>query len=295
MLPSTVADTNKATFQIGPDASVLASGSDEGGVISFVAETDLGVITGLRLEALTDPSLPHQGPGRSEDGNFVINELVVTLAPKSDPKQAKRVTLLNPLADHDQPGFEIKTTLEEPANSGKGWGIAGGIGRSHWATFDLAKPTGFAEGTIVTVTMSHRYNARRYMPGKFRISASATPGPSKLGLSEELQTTLTTAPEIRTQTQRAALLAHRRGDDPVLATKTTALALARKPTPIDPDRQKLRNHLAEVSLPLAADARLVQLQRDAAISAGQSEAKRLTAAQDIAWALINSPSFLFNH
>jgi hypothetical protein len=35
--------------------------------------------------------------------------------------------------------------------------------------------------------------------------------------------------------------------------------------------------------------------RDIALSEGQLLDKRLTATQDLAWALINSPAFLFNH
>jgi len=39
---------------------------------------------------------------------------------------------------------------------------------------------------------------------------------------------------------------------------------------------------------------LAQLTHDLQQSALQLESKRLTAAQDLSWALINSPSFLFN-
>jgi hypothetical protein len=43
------------------------------------------------------------------------------------------------------------------------------------------------------------------------------------------------------------------------------------------------------------DPQLVLLRQDIEMSIKQAAARRLTAAQDTAWALINSPAFLFNH
>ena len=70
--------------------------------MTISAETELTGITGLRLEVLTDSRLPNKGPGRATDGNFVLNELELTAAPKADPKQAKPVKLANALADFSQ-------------------------------------------------------------------------------------------------------------------------------------------------------------------------------------------------
>jgi hypothetical protein len=47
--------------------------------------------------------------------------------------------------------------------------------------------------------------------------------------------------------------------------------------------------------PIRLDPVLVQLRVDAKASINQSENKRLTVVQDLTWALINSPGFLFNH
>ena len=46
--------------------------------------------------------------------------------------------------------------------------------------------------------------------------------------------------------------------------------------------------------PLPADVKLVNLKRAAELSTKQLENARLIGAQDLAWALINNPAFLFN-
>ena len=70
---------------------------------------------------------------------------------------------------------------------------------------------------------------------------------------------------------------------------------AKQPVALHPEIQKAREKLARVSRPVPVDAALARLQRDAAESEKQLANARLTATQDLAWALINSPAFLFNH
>jgi hypothetical protein len=65
------------------DHSILAGGANPSTDTYIVsAETSLTGITGIRLEALADPSLPDNGPGRREEnGNFVLSEFQVDAAP----------------------------------------------------------------------------------------------------------------------------------------------------------------------------------------------------------------------
>ena len=78
-------------------------------------------------------------------------------------------------------------------------------------------------------------------------------------------------------------------------TTQKALVAARKPVPVDPQLVALKTKLTDAMKPIVLDPKLVQLRRDADLSLKQLGNKRLTAAQDLAWALINSPAFLFNH
>jgi hypothetical protein len=75
----------------------------------------------------------------------------------------------------------------------------------------------------------------------------------------------------------------------------TALTAQQQPLPPDPHVKELEAQLAAAQQPLPMDPKLQQLRRAVELSEEQLKNKRLTVAQDIAWALINNPAFLYNH
>ena len=70
---------------------------------------------------------------------------------------------------------------------------------------------------------------------------------------------------------------------------------ARAPLPADPRLAQLKAAQAKAERPIRLEPHLVQLREDTQLSAAQREHKRLVVVQDLAWALINSGAFLFNH
>jgi len=71
--PLEFSSTNGATLTKLEDKSVLASGTNvDKDVYEITLRTSLQDITGLRLEALTDDSLPSRRSGRGQDGNFIL-------------------------------------------------------------------------------------------------------------------------------------------------------------------------------------------------------------------------------
>ena len=82
--------------------------------------------------------------------------------------------------------------------------------------------------------------------------------------------------------------------DTRLAELKAKLAQAKQPLKIDPEIVRVREKLKRVGRPIPTDAILTRLEVDFSQSGKQLANQRLTATQDLAWALINSPSFLFN-
>ena len=72
------------------DGSILASGLNSiTSIYTITAMTSLENITGFRLEALEDPSLPFSGPGRyPANGNFVLTEFQVSVVAVPEPHLA---------------------------------------------------------------------------------------------------------------------------------------------------------------------------------------------------------------
>ena len=63
----------------------------------------------------------------------------------------------------------------------------------------------------------------------------------------------------------------------------------------DKELKKLEMAIATAKEPIRIDPDLVRLRNQVTASSEQLKNKRLTAAQDVSWALINNPAFLFNH
>jgi hypothetical protein len=293
--PKTLSSTNGSTLAKQPDGSILVSGPKRNGIVTITAETELTGITGVRLEVLTDSSLPQRGPGRASDGNFVLNEIELSAAPKADPKAAKPVKFTNALADFSQDNLQIAKAIDESADDpGNGWAVHPATGVTHWATFETANLIGAAGGTTLTFKLHHKY-ANAWTLGRFRLSVTRGPKPIGLSLPEELRAVLVNSPEVRTDAQRSLITTYLRTVDPELRQKTAAIDASKAPLPLDPALTALRNQLEFAKRPIEPGPVLIRLRHDLEMSVQQAALRRLTATQDITWALINSPAFLFNH
>jgi len=293
--PKSLTATRGATLTREADGSVSVGGKNVNGMITIAAETDLTGITGVRLEVLADARYPSNGPGRAPDGNFVLTELQLATAPKATPNASKPVGLQNPLADFSQENYEVAKAVDGDANDpGGGWAVSPVTGVIHWATFETKEPIGQAGGTLLTFHLHHKFAGNVYQLGRFRLSVTRQPKPG-LSLPEDFRAVLATAPEVRTEAQNKLLLAYFRSMDKELRQKLDAVSASKAPLPVDPRLATLKSQLEQAQLPVPTDSVLVQLRHDLEMSIQQAATRRLTAAQDIAWALINSPAFLFNH
>jgi WD40 repeat protein/mono/diheme cytochrome c family protein len=294
LLPSKLEASNGATLSTQPDLSIIASGKNGKGNYVITAHTSLKGIKQIRLEALEDTRIPSKGPGRAPDGNFVLTQFDVTATSKAEAAKTGKVALQNAKASYSQQNFEVKNVIDGTPQNNKGWAVSPVPGITHWATFETkdAAGVGYEGGTILTITLRQTYDQNDFMLSRFRISvATENLG---LSLSDELRAILAVDAGMRTDPQKEYVSRFYKLTDPELKKKQQAVADAKKPLPIDPRLKELQESLKLVSKPVPLDPTLAQLRMDSEQSAKQVANERLTAAQDLAWALINSPAFLFN-
>jgi WD40 repeat protein len=295
--PEKVSGLKDAKFTPQPDGSVLVEVGKENakGIITLDFKLDQRNITAIRLEAISDAALPKQGPGLADDGNFVLTELEVLAAPQTDAKNLAKVDLQNALADFSQDKYEVAKAIDGNPNDGNGgWAVAPLLGYTHWATFETKTPINHEGGSVLQVKLHHKFNRTQFVLGKFRLSVIVDRPKIGLSLAEAWREIIKTPAEQRSEEQKNKLAAYYRATDKGFKPFQDALNEARKPLPIDPKLVALREQLELVSQPLPEDRQLVQLKQDVEYSKQQVANVRLTAAQDLVWALINSPAFLFN-
>ena len=109
------------------DGSVLLGGKvPDKDTYTLEFEPGIEKVMALRLEVLTHKSLPKKGPGRADNGNFVLSELELSVL-GGDGKELGKAAFRRATADHSQNDFDIQKAIDgsREGKAAKGWAIAG--------------------------------------------------------------------------------------------------------------------------------------------------------------------------
>ncbi len=187
------------------DGSVLATGENPPTEeYELVVRPERSGLTGFRLEALADESLPGRGPGRAHNGNFVLTDVVVEDV--SEPSKAKPVKISSAGADYEQRDFQVAKAIDTDPKSG--WAVDGREGnatRVAWFAFANA-----VDAKELKVKLKFRSHFGQHAIGRVRLAVSTDAavltqaGAVPLSISQILGV----APEARTESQRKKVADH---------------------------------------------------------------------------------------
>jgi hypothetical protein len=173
--PISFTAVNGTTLTELSDHSILASGDlPDTDIYTVVAVTTLTGITGIRLEALTDSSLPYNGPGRQPlNGNFTLSEFSVSI---DHPNVNNPVALQQATATFSQTlagDFSIGKTINGTTADGLGWAIYPNTGATQIGAYETTSDIGYANGSLLTFTLDQSYMGwGEHLLGRFRISVT---------------------------------------------------------------------------------------------------------------------------
>ena len=173
-LPSDMMLSTSGADLVGDGDSIAARGArPEQDTYVITSHPPPTRVTGVKLEVLSDESLPMKGPGRNDNGNFHLSEFVLEHFP-SGSKEPVRVRLSNSRADFDQEGWTIAHAID--GNPKTAWGIHPKVGQDHTAVFILESPLSLAAGDRLAIQMRQLHGGFHTI-GKFRLSVTDATDP----------------------------------------------------------------------------------------------------------------------
>ena len=173
--PSSMKSSGGSKFTKLDDHSLLVGGANPGkDTYDIHARTDKSNLTTVRLQALTDPSLPGGGPGRHSNSNFVLSEFELTAVSVKDPQQSQVVKFSQARAEYSQRNYEIKKAIDGTVANSNGWAVDGPTRKKPVAAIFVASvPFGFKGGTELRFRLRHEANFGTHGVGRVRLSVSS--------------------------------------------------------------------------------------------------------------------------
>jgi len=163
-----------ATFAQQRDGSILVTRpAPAADTYVLTGRTELPSITGLRLEALPDPSLPGGGPGMWRRGEFLLSQFQAAHARPASPAQRTPIPLADAKGDDPHSYQPVAQALRDTARDDwTGWFIRAGYNEPHAVVFSLKQPVEMKDRLLI-VSMAYRCPAQPTAIGRFRILATS--------------------------------------------------------------------------------------------------------------------------
>lgn len=149
------------------DQSVLVvkGNGDKPDEYHCVTFDQISTVRSVKLEVLTDESLPKNGPGRAGNGNFVLSEFWFRTG------DGRELRFQRAGAEHSQPNYPVAAAIDGKDDTG--WAIngapEGSLNRNRTAWFVLAEPLQVGDDSL---TFKLLFDQKNYGIGRFRISVS---------------------------------------------------------------------------------------------------------------------------
>lgn len=222
--PSEMKSAGGATLAVGQDQFITATGKNPATErYTISAEVDLAEITAVRLETGVYDNLNGRGPGRSVNGNIVLTDAKLRVAPESGAA-AQEYKFSKATADFSQDTFPAQNAVDNDRSSG--WAIHPEVGKPHTAIFSLAQPIAVGAKARVTIELAFESPHAQHQLGIFRLAVTDAKQPHG---EQQMPANVAAALQIerskRTAEQASALKTYyREYVSPEFAALRTALA-----------------------------------------------------------------------
>ena len=228
--PIKLESTGGATLKKLDDKSALVSGAaPERDVYIVTAKTDLKNITAVRVEAVTDASLPKGGPGRDPYGNFLLTgieaEVASTPSARSDA-EPREISFKNAFVDDQAYGINTRALFgkelgDVATDTPSGWFVNATNDQTErlprQGVFVAEKPFDADSGATLTIRLKYLGGSLNQAMGRFRLSVTTIDEPRRIvSVPARLLPILSILPSERSQKQRDDLFAQFRAASTLL-------------------------------------------------------------------------------
>lgn len=232
--PTRATALHDTRLTISEQGRILAAGKNPANnTYSLELLLDIDNLTGLRIDVLPDESLPKSGPGRADNGNFVLSEVraeLVSVEEEADEATNKLITLrfARAAASFEQSAGNEKVPQEgwtaasvidgDEHGSTGGWAILPEVGQKHSIWLLPSEPHALA-GRKLLLHLDQNHSSPKHTIGHFQVAVSDHPQPFSdelRSLPAEIAKLLRKAPVARGEDESSQLAAYFRRVAPEL-------------------------------------------------------------------------------